>query len=100
MSAAAKLWREIMKALFTAAVVAAAVALPSPAFAVHQFNGMEFESRGECESFLARARNDERRDRAERGVERPNDFNSRVKDRFFCEENDDGGFTFRDRTAA
>jgi hypothetical protein len=98
-SAAANFWREIMKTLMTAALVAAAVALPSPAFAVHTFLGMQFDSRGECESFLKQARNDERRDRAERDIESPNDFNSRVRDGFFCDNNGNGKFTIS-RTAA
>lgn len=88
-----------MKKLITAVAVAAAVALPSQAFAVHAFLGMEFDSRGECESFLKQARNDERRDRAERDVESPNDFNSRVRNGFYCEDNEDGTFTIS-RTAA
>ncbi|TCJ32182.1 hypothetical protein [Parafrankia sp. BMG5.11] len=82
-----------MKTLIVAAV-AAAVALPSPAMAVHTFLGMEFDSRGECESFLKQARNDERRN-----MESASEFNSRVRDGFFCADNEDGTFTIS-RTAA
>lgn len=84
-----------MKTLITAATLAAAVALPAPAFAIHIYDGMQFGNRGECESFLKRERNEARIDNARS----PDDFNSFVRDRFFCEANGDGTFTFRDRSA-
>lgn len=87
-----------MKTLIAAAI-AAAVVLPSPALAVHTFLGLQFDSLGECESFLKKVRNDERRERSESGVENPNDFNDRVRDGFFCANNGDGTFTIS-RTAA
>lgn len=83
----------MMKTLITAATVAAAVALPAPAFAIHIYDGMEFENRGQCESFLKRERNEARSDDARS----PDEFNGVVRDRFFCEDNGDGTFTFRDR---
>ena len=90
--------REIMRTLIAVAV-AAAVALPSPAFAAHRLLGETYDSRGECESALKQVRNDERRDRQERGVETPNDFNSRVRDGFSCADNGDGTFTVSRTTA-
>jgi hypothetical protein len=85
-----------MKVLLAAAAAATALTFSAPALALHQYVGMEFDSRGECESFLKRERNEARRN----GTTDPNDFNATVRDRFYCEDNGDGTFTFADRNAS
>lgn len=83
-----------MRILIAATAATAALAVSSPALALHEYVGMEFDSRGECESFLKRERNEQRANSSRS----PDDFNRGIKDRFFCEDNGDGTFTFADRT--
>ena len=86
---------KVMKILIATAAATAALAFSAPALALHEYVGMEFDSRGECESFLARERNEARAN----STRSPDDFNRAIKDRFFCKDNGDGTFTFADRTA-
>lgn len=75
-----------MKKIIALAIAAGAFALPTPALADHV--GVIFDTRGQCESFLAGVRNDARaQDEASDGR-----FNRDYRDDFYCMEMEDGRF--------
>ncbi len=75
------------KVIIAALATAAALGTASVAPAAHV--GVTFDNRGQCEAFLADARNDARK----ASDENPGQFNKEYKGDFFCEENEDGTFT-------
>jgi hypothetical protein len=77
-----------MKQLVIVALAGSALALPNAASAAHI--GVTFDSRGECESFLAEARNNARK-MAMEGGQNSGEFNRDYP--AFCRDNGDGTFT-------
>ena len=78
----------MLKKLVFVALASSAIAVPTIAPAAHI--GITFESRGECESFLAQARNDARKSAKESG-KNAGEFNRDYP--AFCQDNGDGTFT-------
>ncbi len=84
-----------MKKFLMAALVASAMAIPSAGFAqpvgddIVPGNSAGFKNRGQCESALARQRNEDRRNQSELSNK---DYNRLTRENVSCAQDDDGLF--------
>jgi hypothetical protein len=82
-----------MKKLMIALFVSGALASPAVAdhTVQHEFKGVKFASRGECQSALMGSRNERRAEDA-RGT---SGYNEYFRGRFYCDQNADGDWVVR-----
>lgn len=81
-----------MKKVISLALISSVLALPTAVFAAGDASGGPYKNKGQCESGLANARNDVRKDIKD--VIPPNEVNAIVRELVKCVQNPDGTWSW------